>query len=528
MKKILITVATLVLLYPVVVWLMGFAIEDRIDRFTDQGQLMTPQLHLMQKTRHGILTSDEDSSYQLGSTLKVTRHYHRGWYNSVDEATVEMSSAAFDALPALRSAVATTSSDGSDHTPFRFSLRTVIHHGPLCGSKCFALAGAETHVSFTGLLQASLTRLFGNEEPITIHSRFAFFGGGSATMSSPAFEHAQIGQDASLSWGGLDGTMHYGTRQDWYDVAATAPSLRLDGSKGTLQIYGMSLDLHSKRLLRTLYEGNSRMELKRLSMTGADKARQFTLNDLVLTSENHAQDRFMSASYQMGAGAISTQPLTLSSEHVDITWKHLGLESLESLLAAMRIAGQQQNASLPPAARAQSMMAALKLPLEALLLEQPEMDIDRLSVATAQGQGLVTGVIRLVGVSAADFEAPALLLRKLDVRLDLAIDEAFLSSLPGAGGNILTQLQPMIDQGYITRSNGALRTQILFREGQPTFNGKPFNPAVIRPTVPAAPGGLPPPGHSAPPGSPLPPGREMPRRATAGTTVMRLGLPPQT
>ena len=252
------------------------------------------------------------------------------------------------------------------------------------------------------------------------------------------------------------------------------------------------------------------MELKRLSVTGTDKARQFTVNDLLLVSENHAQDRFMSASYQLGAGAMVTQPLTLSSAHVDLTWKHLGLDSLESLIAAMRASGQEQNASVPPAARAQSMMAALKQPLEALLLEQPEMYIDRMSVATAQGQGLVTGVIRLVGVSAADFEAPALLLRRLDVRLDLAIDEAFFSSLPGAGANALTQLQPMIDQGYFTRSNGALHTQIQFRGGQPTFNGKPFNPAAIRPAVPASPGGAPAPGLSVPPGSPVPPGRTMP------------------
>jgi uncharacterized protein YdgA (DUF945 family) len=100
----------------------------------------------------------------------------------------------------------------------------------------------------------------------------------------------------------------------------------------------------------------------------------------------------------------------------------------------------------------------------------------------------MTGLIRLVGVSAADFQAPpALLVRKLDVRLDLSIDEAFLTSLPGAAANALAQLQPMIDQGYITRSNGALRTQILFRGGQPTLNGKPFNPAAMRPGVPPVP-----------------------------------------
>jgi uncharacterized protein YdgA (DUF945 family) len=489
MKKIIITVAVLVLLYPVGAWLMGFAIEQRIEGLADQGQLMVPQLHLVQRSRHGVLTSDEDSSYELGSTLKVNRHYHRGWYSSVDEATVEMSSAALDALPALKPAVATTSSGGSEHTPFRFSLRTVIRHGPLCGSKCFALAGAETRVSFTGQLQASLTQLFGNQEPMTIRTRLDLLGGGSATMSSPPFEHAQVSPDTRLGWGGVDGTMHYGARQDWYDIILKAPSLRLDGAKGTLQIDDVGLDVRSKRLRRTLYEGDSRLEMKRLSVTGSDKAQQITVDDLALVNSSHAQDGFMSVNYRIGAGPIVTQPLTLSSAHVDLTWKHLGLESLESVIAAMRAAGQEQDASVTPAARTQRMMAALKQPLEALLSEQPEMDVDRLSAANAQGQGLVTGVVRLVGVSAADFETPALLLRKLDVSLDIAIDEKFLSSLPGPGANALTQLQPMVDQGYMTRANGALRTQILFRGGQATFNGKLFNPAAMRPGVPPAPGG---------------------------------------
>jgi hypothetical protein len=48
---------------------MGFAIEQRIESLADQGQLMVPQLHLVQKSRHGVLTSDEESSYELGSTL---------------------------------------------------------------------------------------------------------------------------------------------------------------------------------------------------------------------------------------------------------------------------------------------------------------------------------------------------------------------------------------------------------------------------------------------------------------------------
>ena len=114
----------------------------------------------------------------------------------------------------------------------------------------------------------------------------------------------------------------------------------------------MNFDARAKRALRTLYEGDSRMEMKRLNVTDVDKARQFTVNDLILASENHAQDRFMSARYQLGAGPIVTQPLTLSSAHVDLTWKHLDLDSLESLVAAMRAAGQlRMSRSRRPLAR---------------------------------------------------------------------------------------------------------------------------------------------------------------------------------
>ena len=484
MKKTLIAVAAFVLLYPAMAWLMGLVIQQRIEHLAYQSQSTAPQLHLLQKTRRGIMTSDVDSTYEVGSALKVTRHYHRGWYSSVDEASVEMSIAALGALPGV-GADAAAAADGPAHLPLHFSLRTVIHHGPFCGWTCVAVAGADTHLTLAPPVQAKLTQLFGSQEPVAIHSRFGFFGGSSTRISTPGFDRAQIGQDAHLKWGGLTSTVEVGPGLDWYDVKATVPSLRLEEEKGAFEIDGMSLDLHGKRVLRTLYGGDSRMELKHVAVENQDKAGGFSVDDLTFASQQQAQNHFMNVSYKLGTSAVRTQPLALTSAHFDFTWKHLGIESLESLTAAMQSARQDQSAPVAPAARAQNMMAALKRPVGALLLDQPEMDIDRISLATAQGQGLVTGVIHLVDVDAADIDVPMQLLRKLDVRLDFEIDEAFLSSLPGAGANASTQMQPMVDQGYITRSNGKLRTQLLFRGGQPTLNGKPFNPGAVRPAAPA-------------------------------------------
>jgi uncharacterized protein YdgA (DUF945 family) len=468
-KKILVTAGALIPLYFLATWLMGFAVARRVEQLADQGQTAMPSLRLVDTKRRGVLVSDEDSHYEIGSMMKITRHYHRGWLSSVDDATVETSGA----LPGGAS--------------IRFSLHTVIHHGPICGLTCFALAGSETHLSDTSPQPTVSKRIFGDQEPLTIRARFAFFGGGSATVSSPPLERAQIGPGSVLGWGGLDATMHYGARQDWYDMAATMPLLRLEAPKGTLEIRGTSFTVRSKRALDTLYAGDTRVEVKRLSVGTPAQGAPFTADDLVLTSQNQVQDRFMNVSYGLAAGAIVKQPLALSSAHLDLAWKHLGLEPLESLVVAMRTASQNQNASIAPAVRGQNVMAAIKQPLQALLVDEPEMDIDRLSLASAQGQASLAGAIRFVGVSAADLDTPPLIVQKVDAHFDLAIDEAFLSSLPGAGASAVERLQPMIDQGYMERSNGVLHTQIVFRGGRATLNGKAFNPAAMRPAGPPAP-----------------------------------------
>ena len=116
MKKILITVAISVLLYPVVVWLMaGFAIEGRTESSSDQGQVMkNSSLHLIQKTCEWRYHLDEDSSYELsGPRLRppvvIIAVGTAPWMRQPSISRVPHS----DALPALRPAAATTSPNGS-------------------------------------------------------------------------------------------------------------------------------------------------------------------------------------------------------------------------------------------------------------------------------------------------------------------------------------------------------------------------------------------------------------------------------
>jgi uncharacterized protein YdgA (DUF945 family) len=153
------------------------------------------------------------------------------------------------------------------------------------------------------------------------------------------------------------------------------------------------------------------------------------------------------------------------------------------------------NQALAPAARTAQMLSVLRQQGASLLAQQPELAVDQISFANAKGEAVLKGVVRLRDVTSADFAEGAdakAFMAKLDLDLDLTLDEALLQSLPG-GTNGDKQLQSLSDQGLLTHDNGKFHTAIVFRHGQMTFNGKPFQPGVAPPSPPVSPPVSPPP-----------------------------------
>jgi uncharacterized protein YdgA (DUF945 family) len=450
-------IAALVLLYPVVTWLLGFAIEKRFEAAIGEMREKAPYLAM---TEH---------------------HFRRGWYDSQDDMTLEVSGAAL-------------------------TVHTVIHHGPICGWTCLGLAHADSRVEFGEPLKSAIARSFGSMEPFGIRSRLGFLGGGSTVVSSPAIEDAALQDGVRVGWGGLDADLTYGAGMDSYSMHVTAPRAMFSAADGKrFEVTATAFDDRSKRVLRTLlYEGDSTLTLGRVAFAGADGAGQVTVDNVRAVGSSHADGGFMAVTVKASTGAIATAPLTLTGVHFDFTARHLQIEALQALQAGM----QQANAdsALAPAARTAQAMSVMKQQGAALLAQQPEIAIDQISVANAKGAAVLKGLVGLRGVTSADFADGAdakALLAKLDMDLDLTLDDALLRSIPG-GPNGEKQLQSLVDQGLVTHDNGKFHTAILFRHGQTTFNGKPFQPGI----APAAP----PVALPAPPVAPQPPPAPRARR----------------
>jgi uncharacterized protein YdgA (DUF945 family) len=450
MKKIWIgVVAALVLLYPIATWLLGFVIEKRIDAAFDQVRGQMP-------------------------FASVERRFQRGWYSSQEDVTLEM----------LHDVGAAPAAAAVPPGPFRITIHSVLHHGPICGWTCLGLVRADSHIVFSGPLQSAIAGLFGPLEPLSLRSRLGLFGGGSATLSSPAFKDTALPDGAGAGWGGLEADMSYGAGMDTYTVHVTMPRAMYTAADGKgFEATAMMFETRSRRALRALYAGDSTLTLGRLAVAGAAGANTITLNDLRSVSSSSVDGGFMTMTSKTGGGALVTPPLTLSGMHLDFTLRHLEEESLERLTAGIRQANQ--NSALAPDARKAALLAVLKQHGTALLAQQPEIGIDRISFANAKGEAVLTGLVRLPDVTAADFAEgadPRGILAKLEADLDVTLDEALLQSLPG-GANGDKQMEALSQQGLMTHGQGKFHTKILFRHGQATFNGMALRPGSPPPAA---------------------------------------------
>lgn len=460
MKKLLLTVVVLVLLYPAVPWLLGRAIESRVTEISNELPEQAPYLTV------------------------VESHYQRGWYTSQQDVTLE---ALGGMTPGQVAAAALANPSGK---PLRFTIHNVIHHGLVCGATCFGLARVDSTPVFSDELKAQIEKIFGSADAVTVTTRLHLFGGFTTQVSSPAIKDVDVGGDGKLSSDGFVFTIDESGHGDHFKSHGSAPHIVYSGPAGAkIEISGMGFDGSSKRVLRTLYAGDANFVIKSLSTSG-DSSKALTVSDFAVTSLTKASDGYLEAVVTIGTGAVVTAPLTLKSAHFDITFKHLQMEALEKLTAALR--DLRADKTVDPNERTQKTLGILQTQGADLLTHQPELGIDRISLANADGDLLITGGLRLQDFTAADIAPgadPKRLVQKVDIDLDFSCDEAFLKTLPGAGAGLGSQLQAFVQQGLATLANGKYHTKIVFHQGQATFNGKPFQAGLGATPSPRAPPG---------------------------------------
>ena len=359
--------------------------------------------------------------------------------------------------------------------PMRITVRNEILHGPVLWPASLGLARVNSRVVLSEEVRKKLIGIFGTDEPLRVSSRIGFFGGGSTRFFGEG-RTLEFKEDGGvLTYDDFDLTIGYSGDFDEADMEGSWSNLEYTDKKTgeRIAVNGMSLEGESERILGDLYDTDAEFEIDEMRLAGADKT-ETLVEDVSYVVDTEHEAGFIDMSVRFGSGrirnpAFEEMQLEIREVHYDFTARHLHVETLQALLAEVKASYTQ------PAATAAELQAAMITPMQkhgiALLRHEPEFVIDRIGLVTAEGEGVIKGVVRLSGVTEADLAQGAMaLVGKIMARIDIEIAQKLLEKIP----NGATSAGMAVDQGFAKREGENLVSRIEFSKGELTVNGKPL------------------------------------------------------
>lgn len=448
----------IVLSYPGIAWVTGRVIESRMQQSEQQALDQVPYLTL------------------------VKREYHRGVYRSTEVATYGFR---IPLPPGVKTAgAAGPPSLATLATSATITIVSNIQHGPFPGLRAVAFAAVDSTLVVPAALQQKLSSVLGSKPILQAHTTVGLFGGATTDLTSPAFSLV-LGNDSTLAWEGLTGTVRTARHQAAWSGHLSVPRFVLQSPQGMIQFAGVEYSGSHEKAFGDLYLGTGTLTVERL---GASVSKPeggvsgFSLQRLSLTSTSKADGEFFDMRVDAAMDAANVAAVQLKNVTYSESVEHLHGPTFASMMQAVRAAERQGGAT--PAQFQASMQDAIRQYGADLLLHDPVLDIQRVSFTMPEGSFLLSAKISAPGLSRADLQWPAAIVAlrtHAEVAADLRVDNGLVQKLLTMGGSnakVAAQLTSFEQQGYLTAGPSAVTTHLEYSGGRLTLNGHPFPPAA--------------------------------------------------
>jgi len=507
MKKIVSVVVVLVLLLVVAPWGIGQVAETRVNAGLDQLVERAPYLKIVdRKWTRGWFRSEQEVTFEVfGDLFRAMEALEKSQETQAPPIEADIVEPVEEAPPAGKPAKATkadkarqaaeqaaaeeaarkaaeeeaaaaVAEPAKPPTPLRFTVRNEILHGPVLWTAGFGIARVNTRVVLDEETRKKIAEFFGTDEPVRVSSRVGFLGGGSTRFSGEGRKIKLKDDGGTISYDDFRLDVGYSSKFDKVDYDGQWPRLVFDDPaiNSSMLVEDMTLTGKSTRARGRgeLYDGDVRFAIDKVSITDADKA-VTSIEGIHYIIDSKIDDEFATMSAKLGSGKVTNKSLKeikldLNEVHYDFTMRRLHAETLDKFVAAIK------DMYTKPMSTPEEVQVNFVEPFKehglALLAHDPEFALDRLGIVTPEGEGVIKGVIRLKGVTAADFgeNGTMALLNKIEADLTVEVAQKLLEKLPnGATGAGLA-----VDQGFAKREGEKLVSHIVYKQSKVTVNGK--------------------------------------------------------
>ena len=456
--------------------------------------------------------------------FKVKSHsYERGWFSSSETTELTFNrhlSGPYEAMlpDNLRPLLGST---------IRFAHH--VKHGPLPGIGNFDFRPARALVSsefaMSDATRKTLSRFFGDKEPITVTNRLGFGGGGLLEVNIPSFDYDEALSGVKVKWKGFDLKVDYASGYKEYKTEALSPGFLLEAStKGSLAFDGVKYLSDVRPGSSGIKLGTSELTVGNVQLNWKESVPyNLKLNELVyvltrvrvgefinpsgefrptnvglkglryqmVTSE---QDEFVNTRGKFDFASFNLNDKRYGPMKLDVSANHLHGPTLLKLDQEI---GKIPFEGVDPAILRQRYVNTIKTYGVPLLENNPRLVVNEFSLRMPSGEARLKGNLTLAGFQKTDLQNPLTFLKRFEAEASVNLPRQTLEDLVVAQArNLFTvdasaedqpnlkevdelarslldsQLAQWTEQGYLKQQDGQIATELEYKRGVMTINHK--------------------------------------------------------
>ncbi|MBP6562418.1 MAG: YdgA family protein [Neisseriaceae bacterium] len=455
----------------------------------------------------------------------LSRQYERRWFSSTETMTIKLKEDLINGLPEdVVENIRQTMGEG-------IQITNHIKHGPFVGGFSLARAKVDSTIAYPDLMNRGLLLLFTDKTPLVIHQTLGLFGGGTINIDSPDFDFKGL-SDTNIKWQGFQFVVDYKGNFDEMIGELTMPGMVWQMSNQSSVSYdGFQYQFSGLTAPTGLWMGQNQLDVKRFAVTWGeeDKAKvdellgmvnklQFgalikpilnsdtksiVVDDIHFSSDMAAAD---SADFVKATGQVRFAKATLGRDvygplEVEVVGDHLHAASMAAWTKALKDLSAK---ALNGESYAEEMLKLINNEVLAVLVHNPQISLKTFKLTTPQGLLSAAGHMNFKGVEEADMSNFASFLRKVDVKMDIDVPQAFLGDMAaaqaanlfdvGEGDDKQEQIRQieettkymvdsmiinMREEGYLTITDKVVNLRVRLQDGNLLFNDKLFDAGVM-------------------------------------------------
>ncbi len=340
-------------------------------------------------------------------------------------------------------------------------------------------ASIDTHIIWPDALQSTLKEVFGNKEPLKIHSRVNFLGNVSSTFSSPAIEWAN--EAIKLSWAGLNADLSI-ANQKKLELDFEAPKLTVQNVGSVTNEF--ALEKVQYKISQADYnlpfsDGTASFKAGSLLLNTGGQA--WGLKSLHFGSESNTKNDLLNLQAEYKVDKIE-----LNKKAIGDFKSKFSLNNIKASAAAdayKAFAKLQKQCNPAPDLLVNALKPVLKNGFN-LKLESADLSL-------FDGHAKANGAVVIPALSDADLQAPQTLITKVNANALLQVSDKLLIGVFNQANQLKGQpasspaetqqaiqmlMQGGIQQGFVSKTADGYQTIFSFKDGQPVVNGKAIGP----------------------------------------------------